>query len=209
MATITTTSQPDPQRSPWARAPGLVSGSSPPGNQGVGKIIFSDDFAVAAKITTNESLVIMDAVLPAGFFYRIQQLWVTGQGDDQGRFVTASGFGPAIRLQATENGVITYQAALYSDVEWKSASTVGAVAIQPASVTNNFQTWFLPEVGSPIQQFLIDASQGTSEVIMDWVDISTDATTAIQVQWRLELIQFTIEQGISAGPNSPILTFAG
>lgn len=209
MATITITSAPEAIRIPWDKATAMVGGSSPPLNQAIGKFVFAADFAVAAKISTNETLVQMTATLPPGFFYRIQELWFTGQGDDAGRFFPTSAFQLAARGIVTEAGVTTFQFAMINNIAKMSGAAIGAIAIQPASVTNNFQTWFLPEVQSPIQQFLINASEGSSQVLLAWVDISADATTAIQVQWRLEVLQFTIEQGISAGPNSPVLTFAG
>lgn len=205
MATITTTSNPIGIRAPWVGAFAGVAGSSPPLNQAIGKILFFDDFAVATKDAANESLVEMQATLPPGYFYRIQQLWYTGQSTGASPFL--SGLSLAGRLHVTEAGVVTYQGSMFSNVEWKTASSLGAIATGVSSVTNNFQTWYFPDAENPLSQFLIDARLGTSEVLIDWVDISTDATTAVQVQWRLEVLQFTVEQGLSAGPNSPILTF--
>ncbi len=200
MATVTTNSDPEGQPQHWigpisTRAG--VSGASP-----IGKIIFADDFTVAAKINTNESRVVMTATLPTGYFYRPSLLSVTALGTSKAAFNTTNGFEVGMGGEIAENSVLVYNFAV-PNVGFTDGSL--AIKTEDDAVTNDFQAYFLPR--QPLSQILINASQGTSILELTWIDTSADATAAIQIRWRLEVMQLTIEQGLSFNVNAPALTY--
>jgi len=175
----------------------------------IGKIIFADAFAVAAKDAANESEVILTCTLPTGYFYRPSQLWMSASGTTAATFHQASGFEVGARALFTENQVEAYSFALMNLVsdgfEIFGGTNIGAFKSAPDAVTNDFSTFFKPY--QDISSLWIDASVGASIFRCTWMDTSSDATTAIAITWRLEVMRFTVEQARYAYANSPTLIY--
>lgn len=207
MATVTTNITSIPQPQSWAGPSSTragVSGTSP-----VGKIIFADTFAVAAKGATDESRVLIRAIFPPGFYYRPSQLWLTARGTAKAVFDAAAGFQLAIGGLFLEDTTVVYDFALLNILAAGSLSAASVLAVaaktEDDAETNDFQAWFASR--QPIAQMMINASRGESNCELTWMDSSSDTTTAISISWRLEMLRFTIEQGVSYEVNAPALTY--
>lgn len=208
MATVTTTSAPAGEPQSWI---GPVStGAGVSGTSPLGKIIFADTFTVAAKDAANESEVIMTAVLPPGYFYRPSLLAVDARGITNAAFNGTNGFELGLQALILENGIQVHAFGMFNvqvvgSIAATAVNIASAMKVADDAVTNDFQAFLLAR--QPIAQILINASQGTSTVRLTWMDTSGDATGAVSVNWRLEVMRYTIEQGLSWEVNAPTLTY--
>lgn len=200
MTTITLAVAGDPVRIPW-ESPGTRAGSH--SQSPIAKLVFTADFTILAKVNTNITHVIFTATLDPGFYYRPNYVGWKLSGTANSSFDGSNGFQLAADGVFQEDGVDVY----HFPITNQSNFFVGAAAVNalPATVTNDFATWFKDEPKGNIQQFFINASQGVSIFEGNWMDASSSATTEITGEFRAEFFQFTIEQAQAFQPQTPTL----
>lgn len=152
----------------------------------------------------------MLATLPPGYFYRPSKLTINALGTATATFNGNNGFQVGMQGLFFENGVLAYTFGIFNiqnlaNIAGTTVNAAAAIKIADDAVTNDFQAFFLTR--EPISQILLDARQGTTTCQITWMDTSADATAAISVNWRLEMMRFTVEQGLSYEVNAPILTY--
>lgn len=198
MATITTAIVPALIPRGFA-SPGLVTGGSAP--TPVQRLIFLDDTTVALKDAANDSFVTITVTLPPAYFYRVVSVRIMALSVAAADFID---FEPAMGFSITEDAVERYQFALHNQILAAGVGGESAVVNQ-ISVINNVATWFAPIVD--ISQYLVDATEGISQIIGHWLDLSADITQAMQILTRIEVDKFTVQQANQAPLNYSLLTY--
>lgn len=71
----------------------------------------------------------------------------------------------------------------------------------------NFGQAFNPDPSANLSE-VIEANDPNSiaQIFVEWVDLSADITTAVQVSYQVRVLQFTIEQSLRYPINSPYPT---
>ncbi len=152
----------------------------------------------------------MIATLPPGYFYRPSLLTVNALGTSSGAFNGNNGFQVGLQGLISENGVLVHSFPMFNvqsmaNLFATASNNAAALKVGDDAETNDFQAFLMAR--QPLAQILIDASQGTTTVVLTWMDTSADATDAVSMSWRLEVMRFTIEQGLSYAVNAPALTY--
>lgn len=202
MATVSTTNTPTGLRQPFEKTVSGISGQV--GAAPIAKIVFAGAFNVAAKGAGDESQVIMTCTLPTGYHYRPSLLWVSAVGTAVDVFEPVTGFESGASQSITEDSIATWLSNLVNVFE--RDLDVGAIKVLTDATANDFQTLLVPE--DAFTRSMVNAAQGSSVYSSTWMDTSDDTTTLITITWRLEVMQFTIEQVQSFLPNAPTLIYS-
>lgn len=192
MATVTTTNSPEPVLRPFAKS----NDPSAP----FAELKFVSTFTVAVKDAANESEVIVSAVMPAHYVYRLQALEIFGASSADTVWDISTGFERAWTVTLTENQVSTRRFGLFNQMRTQVVRS--AVKIDPDAVTNDFGTWFAP-TGVDLGDQLIDAREATSIISCQLMDTSDDATAAAVFTVRFLATAYTIAQYDAAPINTP------
>jgi len=204
VATVTTSIVTTVDRRVYS-SPGAVTGARTPAP--LSRLIFTDDTTVALKDAANESFVTITSTLPAHFFYRICSIQIAAFSTSVAVFTD---WEIAMHALITENQVQVYNFPIMNQINYLVNTTAGtqAVKVNQDSVTNDFGCFFAPAPGLPLpSQYLIDASEGISQIVFRWLDSSTDATAATQVISHIEVDQFTVTQANAAPLNASRLNY--
>ncbi len=192
MATVTTTNSPDPRLRTFKRSPDPAAP--------FGELLFAATFTVAAKLSTNESQVIIACTLPPNFVYRLQALEIFVASDGENPFDDLE---QAWTVVLTENQVTTRRFGLYNLTEfYTAASESPAIKVDPDSTTNDFGTYYNP-INTDIGNQLIDSSEGSSVMTVQLMDTSADSTAAVVVTFRFLATAYTVDQFNEAPINTP------
>lgn len=197
MGTITTAIVPDHTPRNFA-SPGSRTGGSAP--TPIQRVIFSGTSTIPAKISTDISFVTITATLPRLFFYRIVSLEIGALSNST---IVFTDFQPVMSVRIRENAVQQFQF-LLRNFFLDGGSTFESGPLDDPAITNDIGTSF---VGDPHSHYLIDATKGVSDLIVRWLDISADATAAVDVFVRIEFDQFTVQQANQAPLNYSLLTY--
>jgi len=194
MATITTTSSPNPVIRPFRES---QDPAAP-----FGELLFASSFTIPLKDALNESFVVISCVMPPNYVYRLLALEVymasvgTGEGADRE---------PLAAVTITENQVVTRRIPCQNI--FNNGLAGWAYKQAPDTVTNDYAWYYLPggrEGALPdLSGQLINASQGSSILLWESVDSSNDDSAATFVQFRFLLSVYTVEQYNSAPINTP------
>lgn len=190
MATVTTalpmTLRNDAFASPGASTAGIVA-------YPLQRMVYTVNLTVAIKDAANESFAVLTATLPARFFYRITDIRIICFAESLAVFTD---------WESAMAGLITEE-----QVSGHQFEMVGGEAfkVDQNAVSKDFGRYFLPS--RELSPYLIDASKGVSQIVIRWLDNSSDATAATQVIARIEADQFTPVQANAAFLNHSLLTY--
>jgi len=163
-----------------------------------GELVFASSFIVPIKAAADENRIIIAATLPRNYVYRLQSLEIFCAADTDGVFFD---WAAAWTVVLTENQVTTRRFGLFNQVSFNDALVKG-VKIEPDSVSNDFGTWYVPGVQSPIGNQLIAAGPAASVMTLQMMDTSADTTAAVTVLYRLMATAYTIAQYNASAINT-------
>ncbi len=205
MATVTVNIIPDPEPEIWTN-PSNVGGDT--SGIPLSKIVFREEqVSIAVKDAADATRIVVTAVLPPNFVYRLYSfnVWVEEDGgasavDDfqiamMGTVITNAG--TVIKFPCFNNLLSMGENFV------ASSSTVPTVQEAPTGAFSRI-TWFTCDPS--VRDIVFDNSQGGAALGLDWWDITTDATPLCSFSLRFEFLQYTIDALNSWRLNTPLLT---
>lgn len=190
MATITIAITLNPAVQWFEKPEGFYVGPNP-----YGELVFSsDDDAIALKDAANTNVVTITGTFVPAWIYRLVEARVGLSGVDLGDFNEIE---PAMALQFSENGVLVKETQLfnYSPQAFQDPNQTATIVRNP-SVTLDFRTVYGLAAADVhgMRSDLIDASQGSSEMVITSVNQSGSATSAMGISCYFRFLLYTIAQ---------------
>lgn len=198
MATITTQDVPIGVTTIWEQP------SSVGGNQSgipIAKMVFSNvAFVIPAKVNTDVSQVTIDCVLPVNYAYRLTYTEIAVQAATGAPYFD---FQPGMGATLT-TGVGDVSRFLFTNhwVQFGGAVSPGNGAAQILIAGGLHRVNF---VAPDKSNLLFDNSTAGGGFHVSWIDASSDATIAVTISYRFELMMYTIDALQSWRANIPTL----
>lgn len=200
MALVTITKNDTGVRSSFV-SPGYAARARPP-DAPIAKIVYEDTVTITAKGANDETKLALNILLPDNFFYRCLFFDWTAISSGVIALQPTTGFELAARGEILTNSATAYRFMAYNEVSLTTAAQANAFKINDDSVTSDFGAYYCADLS---KFFFLGANSSAIKVI--WMDTSADATAAVFMTYRVEVLQFTIEQGIDFDTNKPALTY--
>ncbi len=191
MATVTTSSVDNGQLRNWN-----VPGASRLRNSIIprGEVVFAGSDTIPALDALDESNFTLQCNFPRNFWYRlVPEIWVNT--------FAASGTGGVADPNGAMRVILSSDALGFTDFTFllhnedffvNDAGAFELSGIGVTGVANRVVRPFKPLSGVPSD--LIDAQSDAARLFLNWVDVSTDDTAAILVQWRIRALQYDADQ---------------
>lgn len=174
-----------------------------------GEVVFAGSDVVAAKDAANESEILLQCNFPQSYVYRIQSI-------DYNVFSSTRAAGGLADLQGGVRVLVSSDALGFTDFSFSMHSANAfesdglanpMYSFAASGVTNDNIRPYYPRATNASSEYpdtLIDASSDAARLLFALMDISSDATAALLMQYRVTALAYDIEQVRNWQVHSPM-----